>query len=168
MQFFKFCCRIIVLQYSSCLPWHDFSTHMHDVTINQLFIQNYTDHYDDASVYKKAVLQINLDTTMYNVNTKLTNSKFHTINHEALLIRSSYSVATSSVLVINCTFELITTYHAIRIDASSFNKTVSFINCKFYDKMGSIAITLVVCKVPNDCELIITNAIILTKMMLTL
>ena len=50
MQFFKFCCRIIVLQYSSCLLWHDFSTHMHDVTINQLFIQNYTDHYDDLLV----------------------------------------------------------------------------------------------------------------------
>ena len=33
--------------------------------------------------------------------------------------------------------------------------------------MGSIAITLVVCKAPNDCELIITNAIISTKMMLT-
>ena len=41
MQFSKICCKLILLEYSICLPWHKYSNHVHDVTINQLFIKNY-------------------------------------------------------------------------------------------------------------------------------
>ena len=78
-----------------------------------------------------------------------------------------YSLTTSHVFIINCTFELITAFRAIRIYVSSINKTVSFINCLFHNNMELIVITTVVCRAPNDCELIITNAIMSTNVMLT-
>ena len=51
---------------------------MHDVTINQLVIQNYVSC--NRSTYENGGLHIDLDTMMYHVNTLLTNSKFHSVN----------------------------------------------------------------------------------------
>ena len=79
------------------------------------------------------------------------------------MIKNSYSLTTNHVLIINCTFELITAHRTIRIYVSPFNKTVSFINCIFHDNMGLIVITTVVCGASNDCELITTNAIMSTN-----
>ena len=72
------CCKLILLQYSICLPWHEYNNYMHDVTINQLIIQNYVSC--NTSTYEIGGLHIDLDTTMYHVNTLLTNSKFHSMN----------------------------------------------------------------------------------------
>ena len=96
MQFSKICCKLILLEYSICLPWHKYSNHMHDVTINQLFIKNYIAC--DTSSYTATALLIKLDTTMYNVNTLLSNSKFHNMNQPALMIKNSYSLSTSHIL----------------------------------------------------------------------
>ena len=104
---------------------------------------------------------------MYHVHMLLTNSKFHNINQPALMIRNKFSFTKSHIFIINCTFELITAHYTIRIYVSPFNKTVSFINCIFHNNMKLIAITTVVCRTPNDCDLIITNAIMSTNMMLT-
>ena len=104
---------------------------------------------------------------MYHVNTVLTNSKFHKINRPALMIKNSYSLRTSHIFIINCTFELTTAGLTIRIFVSSFNKTVSFINCKFHSNQELIVITTEACRTPNDCELIVTNAIMSTNILLT-
>ena len=165
MQFSKFCCRMFLLQYSICPPWHKYNNHTHYLTINQFSIQNDTMGYNDKiSLYKNAGLQILLHTSSYHVNTLLANSKFHSMNQQALkIITSRYSHTTSRVFVINCTFELITAELAIRIYVSPFNETVSFINCKFHDNMELIKITIPICSVSDDCELIITNATMLTN-----
>ena len=161
----KICCKIILIEYSFCVPGHKYNDHVHDVIINQLLIHNYLTC--NTSNNENAGLQILLGNTVYHVNTLLTNSKFHNMNQPALVIRNPYSLTTSHVFIINCTFELITAHLTIRIYVSSFNKTVSFINCMFHNNMELIAITTVVCRAPNDCELIITNVIVSTNMMLT-
>ena len=89
------------------------------------------------------------------------------MNQPALMIKNSHSLRTSHIFIINCTFKLITADLTIRIYVSPFNTTVSFINCKFHSNQELIVITTVVCRAPNDCELVITNAIMSTKMMLS-
>ena len=165
MQFSNICCKLILLEYSTCLPWHNYSNHVHNVSINQLFIQNYIAR--NTSNYENVGLQIYLGSTMYHVNMLLTNSKFYSMNQPALMIKNRFSLTKSCIFIINCTFEMITAHHTIRIYVSPFNKTVSFINCIFHNNMELIAITTVVCRTPNDCELIIANAIMSTNMMST-
>ena len=82
------------------------------------------------------------------------------------MIKNKHSLTTSHVFVMNCTFELISAEPcaAIIICVSPFNKTVSFSNCKFCDNKKSITKTIVVGKA---CEVIDTNAIVSTNMMLT-
>ena len=166
IQSSKVCCKLILLQYSICLPLHKYNNHMHDVTINQLLIQNYTGCNTSTS---ENGLHIDLDTTMYHVNMLLTNSKFHSMNQPALVINNRYSRTMSYVFIINCTFELNTAKTAIRVYISLFNKSVSFINCEFHDNTELIRITIVVCRRPNECELIVNaaNALISTNKMLT-
>ena len=165
MEFSQICCELILLDYSFCPPWNKYSDHVHDITINQLLIQNYITC--NISTYTNAGLQIYLHKTMYHVNISLKNSKFYNMNQPVLVIRNTFPLTTSHVFIINCTFELITAHCAIRIYVSSFNKTVSFINCIFRNNMQLIAITTIVCRVPNDCELIVTNAIMSTNVLLT-
>ena len=169
IQFSKFCCRMVILQYATCEPWHKYSNHTHYLTINQLFIQNDTTRpYKNMSVYDNSGLQILLDRTKYHVNTVVTNSKFLNMNQRALLIITSrYSHTKSHVFIINCTFGLITVEPGIRAYVSPFNETVSFINCKFHSNVELIAIIIEVCSVSNDCKQIITNATMSTSMMLT-
>ena len=165
MKSSKVCRKLILLQYSICLPWHEYNNYMHDVTINQLVIQNYIGC--NTSAYEEPGLLIDLDATMYHVNTLLTNSKFHRINQPALVIKNRYSLTASNIFIINCTFELITGEPVIRVYVSLFNKSASFINCEFHGNVESIAIYIVACRSPNDCALIVNDSIIITKMMLT-
>ena len=160
------CCKLILLQYSiQCPPWHKYNNHIHDVTINQLLIQNYIGC-SNTSAYEKPGLQIGLDATEYHVRTLLTNSKFHKMNQPALIIKNKYSRTTSYAFIINCTFELITAKPAIRIYVSLLNKSASFINCEFHDNAELIAIYIVACR-SYDCALIFNDSVMITKMMLT-
>ena len=167
IQSSKVCHGMILLQHSICPPRHTYSNCTHDLTINQLYVQNCISV--DTSTYENAGLQINLDTTTYHVNTLLTNSEFHGMNRPALVIKNRYSHTRSYVFIINCTFELITAKRAIKVYASLFNKTVRFINCEFHDNMGLITIAIVVCRYPNECELIVnaTNALLSANKILT-
>ena len=165
MQFSKVCYMMILLEYSSCLPWNKYSNHVHDITINQLLIQNYITC--NISTYTNAGLQIYLHNTKYHVNILLKNSKFYCMSTRPLMVKNSYSLTTSYVFIIDCIFELITAHRTIRIYVSPFNNTVIFINCIFHDNMGLIVITTVVCGAPNDYVLLTTNTIMSTKVMLT-
>ena len=162
MQFSKICCKIILLQYSICLPWYKYSKHMHNIIINQLFIENYLSY--EIPTYTNAGLQILLDTTTYHVSTLIKNSKFYSMNQPSLVIKNGYPLTISHAFVINCTFELITANPTIRIYVSPFNKTVNFINCKFHDNSELMVITTVV---HEAFELTVTDAIMSTNMILT-
>ena len=161
MQFSKPCCQNILLRYSICLLWHNYSNYIHDLTISQLFIQNYAS--ESHSWCTKAGLCINLEYTMYKVNVLLINSTFYNMNQSALEIRGKISPAKLQIVVANCTFELIRAYPAIRISVTPFNKTVRFINCKFHSNMKVIRVIIQVCRVAYECEQFITNDMILMK-----
>ena len=144
------------------MSWNNYSNHMHDVTINQLLIHNYT-KYNTRTRHNKG-LYIHLDHTMYHVNVLLTNSKFHIMDQSAFLIRNRFSLTTKQIYIINCMFELISSaFPAIDIRVSPFNKTVSFINCEFLSNTELIKITIRRCRSLFDCELIINNAMMLTN-----
>ena len=150
MHFSETCCQVILLRYTLCLLWHNYSNYMHNVTINQLLIQNSTTY--KLRKYPNAGLYMNLDYTMYKVKLLLVDSKFYIMNQRALVIRGKLSLTTKQIFVINCTFELIIADLAIRVFVSPFNKTVNFINCKFHRNTEVIIATIEVCKRPYECK----------------
>ena len=134
-QFPEFCCQSFLIQYtySTCPSWNSYIDHMHNVTINQLFIQNYIKCY--THVNYNVGLYMNLDYTMYgNVKILLINSHFYDMDRTALLIHSRYVsvIKTIIILITNCTFELINTDAVIQILASPVNQSISFTNSKFH------------------------------------
>ena len=147
--------RLIFLQYAICSLWPNYNKYNHDVTVSQLIIQNDTS--ESFKWYEIANIYIHLEYTMYKVNLLLINSTFY---DTALVIRGKLSPATQQVFVANCTFELIRAYPAIRIYVTPFNKTVSFINCKFRRNLEVIRVISEVCRGTRgsfECEQFVTK-----------
>ena len=132
-QFPQFCCQSIVIQYilySTCPSWNSYINHMHNVTINQLFIQNYIKC--NTYAYANVGLHMNLDYTVYNVKILLINSLFYNMDRTALQIENRCTIKRIIILITNCTFELINANAAIQIVASPVNQSISFTNSKFH------------------------------------
>ena len=82
------------------------------------------------------------------------------MDRRALYIIGRYSLTTKQIFVTNCTFKFIdNTAPAITISLSPFNKTISFINCEFFNNKGElIIIDISVCELKRRiCELVISN-----------
>ena len=152
-QFSKVCCQMILLQQSSfpCSPWSKYYNHVHNITINQLLIKNYT----KCNTYRNAGLLLDLDYALYHVNLLLVNSTFSYMDRTALNIYSRCSSVTKRILVTNCTF---TNFHeansAIHIIASPVNQNIKFVNCKFYSIKTDL-IKIDVALPPNFLECIL-------------
>ena len=133
-RFPEFCCQSFLIQYtySTCPSWNSYIDHMHNVTINQLFIQNYIKC--NTYAYANAGLYMDLDYTTYNVKILLLNSHFYNMDRTALHIDSRYSFMILRIIIsiTNCTFRLINANAAIRILASPGNQSISFTNSKFH------------------------------------
>ena len=132
-RFPEFCCQSFLIQYtySTCPSWNNYIDYMHNVTINQLFIQNYIKC--NTYAYANAGLYMDLDFTAYNVKILLLNSHFYNMDRTALHIESRCSSTIKRIIIsiINCTFELINANAAIQILASPTNQSISFTNSKF-------------------------------------
>ena len=153
MQFSQLCCQVILLQYTDCLLWNNYSTYMHHVSIDRLFIYNYTNYYTRNS----AGLFIHMGYTTYHLKIILKNSYFCNMDRTALYIKGRYSLTTKQIFVTNCTFKFISArFSAIIILLSPFNRTLSFINCEFHSNKELITISIVLCG-RRTCELFITN-----------
>ena len=132
-QFPEFCCQAILIQYiySTCPSWNSYNDHMHNVTINQLYIQNYIKC--NTYAYANVGLYVDLDYTVYNVKILLQNSRFYNMDRTALHIESRCSPTIKRIILItNCTFGQINANAAIQILASPVNQNISFTNSKFH------------------------------------
>ena len=117
--------------YTTCPSWNSYIDHMHNVTINQLFIQNYIKC--NTYAYANVGLYVDLDYTVYNVKILLKNSHFYNMDRTALHIESRCSPTIKRIISItNCTFQLINANAAIQILASPINQSISFSNSKFH------------------------------------
>ena len=133
MQFPEFCCQAILIQYmyTTCPSWNSHIRHTDNVTINQLFIQNYIKY--NPYVYSNVGLYVDLDYAVYNVKILLMNSHFYNMDRTALYIESRCFPTIKRIIFIkNCTFELINANPAIQILASPVNQIISFTNSKFH------------------------------------
>ena len=133
LRFPEFCCQAILIQYiyNTCPPWNSYNNHMYNVTINQLFIQNYIKC--NTYVYANVGLYVEVDYTVYHVKILLTNSHFYNMDRTALLIESRCSPTIKRMIsIINCTFGLINANPAIHIFASPIDQTISFVGSKFH------------------------------------
>ena len=136
----------ILLKYATCPLWNDYRTHMHDVTINQLFIFNHTNY----NILTSAGLYIHLEYSLYHITILINNSFFHTMNRKALKIKSRFSFSVQKIFVTNCTFKSIDTDFApIDIIVPLFNKSVNFINCNFYNNKELIKVRIEICRTAN-------------------
>ena len=127
-RFPEFCWQSFLIQYkySTCPSWNSYIDHMQNVTINQLFIQNYNTH-----AYANVGLYMDLDYTKYNVKILLIN--FYNMDRTALHIESRCSLTIKrTISITNCTFGLINANAAIQILASPVNQSISFTNSKFH------------------------------------
>jgi len=150
IQFSQLCCQQILLQYTTCQLLNDYSNYIHNVTINQIFIEGNTTSF--------LRLYMHLDYSVYHLKIILQNSYFNATNQTALKIRGGSSLTATQLYIINCTFKYISTEIAIIIlPLSPINKNVSFINCDFHGNMEVIKIIIMLCKSFN-CELLISNA----------
>ena len=103
---------------------------------------------------------IYMDYTTYHLKIFLKNSYFCNMDRRALFIKGRYSLTTKQIFVTNCTFKFIGNIApAITISLSPFNKTISFINCEFYNNKELIKIDISVCGFSHrtSCELVISN-----------
>ena len=155
MELSQSCCQVVLLRYTDCLLWNNYSTYMHRVSIEQISIYNYTKYKSNSNTG----LYIHMDYTAYHLKIFLKNSCFCNMDRRALFIKGRYSLTTKQIFVTNCTFKFIgSTAPAITISLSPFNKTISFINCEFYNNKELIKIDILVCGSSHDtCELVISN-----------
>ena len=149
IQFSQLCCRQILLQYTTCQSQNNYSNYIHNVTINQIFIQGNTTSF--------MRLYIHWDHSEYHLKILLQNSYFTATNQTALKVQGGSSLTTTQLYIINCTFKYITDIAIIIWPLSPINKNVSFINCDFHGNMKVIQIIIALCKSFN-CELLISNA----------
>ena len=144
MQLSQLHCQVVLLQYSTCPLWSNYSTQMHSVMITQLLIFNHTKY---SSKLSTAKLYIDLEFSAYHVTILINNSHFHVMDRTALRIKSRFSPhAVQKFFVTNCTFKSIDALHAIYITISPFNKNVYFMNCDFHNNKELIRISVKICK----------------------
>ena len=149
----QLCCQIILLQYTNCLTWNNYSTYMHHVSIEQISIYNYTKYKSNSNTG----LYINMDYTTYHLKLFLKNSYFCNMDRRALFIKGRNSLTTKQIFVTNCKFISIGA-PAIKISLSPFNKTINFINCEFFNNTELIIIEIAVCRDGlHTCELVISD-----------
>ena len=152
----QLCCQVVLLRYTDCLLWNNYSTYMHHVSIEQISIYNYTKY----KSRNNAGLYIHMDHTTYHLKIFLKNSYFCNMDRRALFIKGRYSLTIKKIFVTNCKFIGIGTAHdhAIKISLSPFNKAISFINCEFFNNTELIIIEITVCGLEHyTCELVISN-----------
>ena len=146
MQLSQLHCQVVLLQYSTCPLWSNYSTHMHSVMITQLHIFNHT----KCTTYNyrsSAGLYIELEYSAYHITILINNSHFHVMDRTALIIKSRYSPHTvQKFFITNCTFKSIDTGYAIYITVSPSNKHVYFVNCDFQNNKEVIIINIKVCR----------------------
>ena len=153
----KFCCQAIFIKYiyTTCPSWNNYIDQMHNVTINQLFIQNNTKC--NTNDYANVGLHMDLDYTEYNVKILLINSHFYNMDRTALHIESRCSTIKRIIISItNCTFRLINANAAIQILVSPANQSISFTNSKFHHNEKNL-IRVDVALLPNNtfgCRLV--------------
>ena len=131
MQSTQLCCQEILLQYRVCKLWNNYNNLMHNLTINQLVIHNYTKCISNADDDKNTGLYIDLEETMYHVNISLTNSQFYNMDRKALQIKNRCFATKRFVFVSNCTFQRLSASPSVTIYASLYDNNISFINCTF-------------------------------------
>ena len=146
MQLSQMHCQIILLQYSACPSWSNYTTHMHSVTINQFLIFNHT-KCSTHSYSASTALYIELEHTAYHITILINNSHFHIMDQTAFRVKSRYPPHTvQKFFVTNCTFKSIDAEHAIYIVVSPFNKNVHFVNCDFHNNKELIRISVEICR----------------------
>ena len=128
MKFSQLCCQEFFLNYDNC---PNYSNLIHNITINQIFIQGYT-KYDLR-------LHINFDFTIYHLNIFLQNSYFYN-TIKPLRIKGRYYSRPTQIFIINCTFKFTTGDKTADFSVSPFNRNISFVNCKFHNNMNSVMI----------------------------
>ena len=148
MQFSQLHCQVVLLQYSTCPLWSNYTTYMHSVTINQLLIFNHT--MCTTHNYRSSTgLYIHLEYAAYHLTILINNSHFHILDRTALRIKGRYSPHTvQKLFVTNCTFKSIDADHeyAISITALPFNKSIYFVNCDFHNNKELIRVNVQVYK----------------------
>ena len=153
----QLCCQVVLLQYTDCLLWNNYSTYVHHVSIKQISIYSYSKYKSS----NKTGLHINMDYTIYHLKIFLKNSYFCNMDRRALSITGRYYLTTKQIFVINCTFKFISTStaSAIIISFSPFNKAISFINCEFYNNNELIIVEISICgaRHRSTCKLVISN-----------
>ena len=154
----QLCCQVVLLQYTDCLLWNNYSTYsnMHHVSIDRLSIYDYTNY--NTLPWDKAGLFIHMGNTTYHLKIILKNSYFCNMDRTALYIKGRYSLTTKQIFVTNCTFKFISaSFSAIVIFLlSPFNGTLSFINCEFHSNKEVIIISIAYCG-QRTCKLTISN-----------
>ena len=147
-QFSQLCCQEILLQYGNCQSLNDLNNYIHNLTINQIFIDGYKHH--------KVTLYINFDYSTYYLKIFLQNSSFYNTSSTALKIKGEYFTTTKQIFISNCTFKF---NNAIYFRFSPFNINLSFINYEFVSNAKVIEISIQTCRVKTAaCEILITNA----------
>ena len=128
IQYSRLCCQEILLQYTGCPLWNISTDYMHSMTINQIFIHNFTKCTTSTDI---SGLHINLEMSFYRVKILIANSRFYYMNQGALQIHDRTAVTNRNFLVKNCTFLLNTASPVISIVMSPINKNVKFMYCNF-------------------------------------
>ena len=128
IQYSQLCCQEILLQYTSCPLWNISTDYMHAMTINQIFIHNFTKCTTSTDI---SGLHINLEMSSYRVKILIANSNFYYMNQGALQIYDRRAVTNRNFLIVNCTFLLNTASPVISIVMSPINKNMKFIHCNF-------------------------------------
>ena len=130
MQSTQLCCQEILLRYTACI-WNNYSNLMHNLTVNQIVIHNYTKYISNTDDDENTGLYIDLEDTMYHMNISVTNSEFYNMNRKALHIKNRCFATKRFVVVSNCTFQRLSASPSIIIYASRYDNNISFINCTF-------------------------------------
>ena len=135
---------IFKLEYIAiCQSQNNYSNYIHTITINQIFIHEYTNFI------------LAFDYTKYNLKIYLQNLCFYN-NRRSLRIKGRYYTI-KEIFFTNCTFK---DGSVIESSISPFNGNMMFINCKFYNKHhhDMIKIHIEICKYRSiECELFINN-----------
>ena len=131
IQSAQLCCQEILLQYTVCILWNNYSNLMHNITVNQIFIHTYTKYTSKTDDDENTGLYIDLEGTMFHVNVSLTNSQFYNMNRRALQIKNRCLATKRFVFVSNCTFQRLSASPSVIIYVSLYNNNISFINCSF-------------------------------------
>ena len=154
-----FCCQGVLLQYSTCSSWNNYSNHMHYLTIENFVIHDYITNASKSD--DKAVIYTRLKYSLYHLTILLKNSHFYKIDQYALLVDSRCYPIVMQVFVINCTFEYFNNKPVTHIILSPFNQNniIRFVNCQFNSSQvntdeGLIAISVKPVSKKKVCKMV--------------